>query len=540
MALVKAENVGNQFSGFTGLPALRQLGLMIGLAASVALGVAIVMWAQTPSYRLLYNNLSNQDAAQVVEALQQAGVKYKADESNGSIWVAGGELHNARMQLASQGLPEGTGVGFEIMDGQDGFGSSQFVESVRYQRALEGELARTISTIKSIQSARIHLAIPKQSVFVRKRKKASASVTLSLYPGRQLEAGQVQAIVNLVSSSVPDLENSMITVVDQQGRLLTDVHGSDMAFSAKQLDYKHQLEESYARRIENILSPIVGLGRVKAQVNAELDFTVTERTQELYNPDQAALRSEQTVEETRGAGGNAAGVPGALSNQPPENATLSTETADGNVASAAVMVNSSRRSTRNFEVDKTISHTRLATGTIHRLSVAVLVDNKQDAEGGEAKPYTDEEIQRFTQLVRDAVGFNVRRGDSLNVVNIAFTQPPEPEALPEPSILEQAWVWDAGKQVLGGIAVLFLVFGVLRPVLRELAQKGIDMEKMAGQLRGQVLGDGESDVMLSASATAQQIQQKSHESNLNTAMSMVDQDPRTVAQALKGWVAADG
>jgi len=539
MALVKTENVGNQFAGLGGLPVLRQLGLMIGLAASVAIGVAIVMWSQTPGYRLLYSDLSAADSAQVASALQQSGLEYKIDEADGSVWVSGTSMHEARMLLASQGLPEGGNVGFELMDNQDGFSSSQFVESVRYQRALEGELARTISTIKSVQNARVHLAIPKQSVFVRNRKKPSASVTVGLYTGRVLEAAQVRAIVNLVSSSVPELEASMVTVVDQAGKMLTDEQSGDMVFSTRQLDYKHQIEESYAKRIEAILSPIVGDGRIRAQVNADIDFTVTEQTQELFNPDQSAMRSEQTSQESRAGGSGPNGVPGALSNSPPEAGTVE-ENGNGESAPAAVM-KSMLTATRNFELDKTISHTRLATGNIRRLSVAVLVDNKLvlGGEPGQTTPFNDEEIARFNQLVKDAVGFNIRRGDSVNVINAAFTPVPEPEPLPEPPIWQQDWVLDIAKQTLGGIAVLLLIFGVLRPVMRELAQKGVELKEVQGTAAIEHSDDEDTQVTLTAQNAAQQIQQQSHDSNLNTAISMVDQDPRTVANVLKNWVATE-
>lgn len=446
-------------------------------------------------------------------------------------------MHEARMKLASQGIPEGTGTGFELMDGQDGFGSSQFVESLRYQRALEGELSRTISSLRSVQTARVHLAIPKQSAFVRKRKKTSASITVGLYPGRVLEPGQVQAIVNLVSSSVPELESGMVTVIDQLGRLLTDEHGSDTMFSAKQLDYKHQIEDSYAKRIEDMLTPIVGQGKVKAQVNAELDFTVTEQTQEFFNPDQAAMRSEQTVEEMRGGSEKVQGVPGALSNSPPEAGSFENGDTTETKNNVSIM-NSTRRATRNFEVDKTISHTRLATGTIRRLSVAVLVDNKLTDDG--AVPYTEDETQRFAQLVQDAVGYSVQRGDRVNILNAAFVSVPEPEPLPEEPIWKEAWVLELGKQLLGAIAVLVLVFSVLRPVLRELAQKGVDMKEYASKL-GHVVegGDDENTVTLSGKDAAMQIQHQTHEAQLATAQSMVDQDPRTVAQVLKNWVGPD-
>jgi len=541
MALVQTENVGNQFVGLGGLPIFRQLGLLIGLAASVAIGLAIVMWSQTPGYRLLYSDVSSQDSAQVAAALQSGGFEYKIDDATGRIWIAGGSMHEARMMLASQGLPEGGNVGFELMDNKDTFGSSQFIESIRYQRALEGELARTISSLKSIQTARVHLAIPKQSVFIRNRKKPSASVTVGLYPGRYLEPGQVRSIVGLISSSVPELEASMITVVDQIGKMLTSEHDEEMAFSAKQLEYKKKVERSYTERIEDILSPIVGDGRVRAKVNAEIDFTVTEKTQESFNPDQSAVRSEQTSSESRGGGSGPVGVPGALSNQPPEAGTVGGgET--GAVATVASMANKMLQSTRNYELDKTISHVRLAAGAVRRLSVAVVIDNKAAvAEGGETVAYTDVEIQRFNQLVRDSVGFNVRRGDSVNVINAAFSPIIQPEPLPEVPLWEQSWVWDIGKQVLGGLAVLLLVFGVLRPVMRELASKGIEFKSQNQNLlqsQGGMDGD-DTQVTLSAEASAQQIQQQGHESNIASASAMVDQDPRTVAQVMKTWVATD-
>jgi len=541
MALVQTENVGNQFVGLGGLPIFRQLGLLIGLAASVAIGLAIVMWSQTPGYRLLYSDVSSQDSVQVAAALQSGGFEYKIDDASGRIWIAGGSMHEARMMLASQGLPEGGNVGFELMDNKDTFGSSQFIESIRYQRALEGELARTISSLKSIQTARVHLAIPKQSVFIRNRKKPSASVTVGLYPGRYLEPGQVRSIVGLISSSVPELEASMITVVDQIGKMLTSEHDEEMAFSAKQLEYKKKVERSYTERIEDILSPIVGDGRVRAKVNAEIDFTVTEKTQESFNPDQSAVRSEQTSSESRGGGSGPIGVPGALSNQPPEAGTVDGgET--GTAATVASMANKMLQSTRNYELDKTISHVRLAAGAVRRLSVAVVIDNKAAVEeGGETVAYTDVEIQRFNQLVRDSVGFNVRRGDSVNVINAAFSPIIQPEPLPEVPLWEQSWVWDIGKQVLGGLAVLLLVFGVLRPVMRELASKGIEYKSQNQNLlqaQGGMDGD-DTQVTLSAEASAQQIQQQGHESNIASASAMVDQDPRTVAQVMKTWVATD-
>ena len=560
MALVKAESA----VGFQRLPVLRQLGLMIGLAASVALGVAVVLWSQTPSYTLLYGNLSASDAGQVIDALHKSNITFKVDEASGAILVPGARLHEARMELAKEGLPQGNSVGFELLEKEQGFGTSQFVEKARYQRALEGELARTIGALRNVKAARVHLAIPKRSVFLRDRSAPTASVMVDLYAGRTLDEAQVAAIVHLVSSSVPYLEPAGVTIVDQRGQLLSN-GSSDPAVApgSTQFAYNRKLEQNYSERIRQLLEPIVGHGKVRASVNASLDFTVTERTQESYNPDLPALRSEQISEDetassassnstvTEAGGGAAAGVPGALSNQPPETGGV----AGGGQGSAESgegknLRNRSKRSVRNYELDKTITHTRLASGAIRRLAIAVLVDDKQEiGDDGEpvAKPWSDEDLARFTRLVKEAVGFDARRGDTLNVINTSFAPPPEIEPLPEPSLLEQPWVWDAAKQAGGVIGLLLLVFGVLKPVLRSLAEKGA--EPAAGMVpAGAAAGAGQAGVsedQLSLSgASPQQAQLEGpkggYQQHLETAQSVVKEDPKRVAQVVKNWVGEDG
>jgi flagellar M-ring protein FliF len=298
-------------------PILRQLMIMVSIAASVALGVAVVLWSQTPNYSLLYGNLSQRDAGDVVAALEQASIKFKVDNATGAVMVASKDLHAARLKLAGDGLPRGNNMGFELLQQDTGLGTSRAVEAARFHRALEGELARTISTLSPVQSARVHLATPKQSVFVRKKKAPSASVVVKLFSGRRLEKSQVASIVHLVAASVPELDSSKVTVVDHKGTLLsTDMDAREMMLTANQFEYTKNLEDHYRKRVVDILVPFLGEENISAQVTAEVDFTLTEQTSERFNPDMPALRSEQVNEESSKLS-SVQGVPGAVSNQPP-------------------------------------------------------------------------------------------------------------------------------------------------------------------------------------------------------------------------------
>ncbi|MGZ5000946.1 MAG: flagellar basal-body MS-ring/collar protein FliF, partial [Methylomonas sp.] len=303
------------FKNLLNLSAARQLGLMLALAVSVAIGVAVVLWAQAPSYDLLFSSVAEKDAAEILEALGKLGVKYKVDTGSGAIMVPAGDARETKIKLAAQGLPRSTSQGYELLDKDNGFGASKNVELMRFQRALEGEIALTIQTIQNVKSAKVLLALPVQSVFVRERKKPSASVVVELYQGRSLEKEQIESIVHLVASSVPMMESGQVTVVDQKGRLLNSKETSeDMMLSSKQFEYKKNIEEHLRNRIENILAPLVGNDGMSAQISADVDFTVTEKTQEMFNPDLPALRSEQTQEEKNSLS-KVQGVPGALSNQ---------------------------------------------------------------------------------------------------------------------------------------------------------------------------------------------------------------------------------
>lgn len=455
-------------------PITKQIMFLLAIAASIAVGGYVFMWSQTPSYQVLFSGMEAQESSEVATVLQQMQIDYKLDPTTGALLVPASEVQGLRLRLAAEGLPRSSAQGMEILSQEQGFGTSQFIEQARYQRAMEQELARSVAELQNVRSARVHLAIPKQSVFVRERKPPTASVVLNMYTGRTLEREHIAAITHMVAASIPNMKSSDVTVVDQRGNLLSQPERStSMALSDTQLEFTQKLEQLYISRIEDILTPIVGMNGVRAQVVADVDFTVTEQTQESYNPDLAALRSEQLAEEERVGALGPMGVPGALTNQPPgggvapEEAVQENVDEDGEVVTNTVTPGStSKRTTRNFELDRTISHSRLAPGNIKKLSVAVLVDEPTttDAEGNiVSTPMSDAQMARINTLVMDAIGFNMARGDSLNVVSAPFVTPVEAEPLPAIPLWEQPWVWEVGKQVLGALVVLFLIFGLIRP-----------------------------------------------------------------------------
>lgn len=543
MDLVKAENVTVPFQGMSSLPVLRQLGLLIGLAASIALGIAIVLWMRTPNYTVLPGQLSGQSMNDVISVLERNHIRYNIDPSSGTLMVESSKLNEAKLKLAAENLSLKNGVGFEIVEKDQGFGTSSFLQKARYQRALEGELARTITAMRAVQSARVHLAIPRESAFVRSKKDASASVFVNLIPGQTLDKNQIAAITNLVASSIANLKSSNVTIVDDKGRLLSTPEASNlMGLTSTQLDYTRNIEETYVERIERMLTPIVGVGNVRAQVTAEIDFTQTESTQELFNPDLPAVRSEQSTEE-QSQGSAVGGIPGALSNQPPPAATAPQQAnqAQTGTTQQSGPTRSSKRVIRNFELDKTISHTRNRAGSIKHLSVAVVLDNKKvvvpaTEEGAEPEvksmPYTQQELARIRSLVEETVGFSTLRGDSVNVINVPFT-PVEFEPVPEAPIYEKPWVWDLVKQVLGALAVLFVIFGVLKPAMRNLATRPPVVKNITEE--GEELD--EDQLSLSGGEEQKRLEKvASYEENLQLAQSLAAQEPKRVVQVVKNWM----
>lgn len=555
---------------------LRQVGLMVGLAASVAIGFAVVLWSQQPDYRPLYGSLSGMDTKQIMDTLAQADIPYTVEPNSGALLVKADDLSRARIKLAGAGIAQNDGnVGFEILDKDQGLGTSQFMEATRYRRGLEGELARTISSLNNVKGARVHLAIPKSSVFVRDERKPSASILVELYAGRTLEPSQVLAIVNLVATSVPELSKSQITVVDQKGTLLSDMgENSELSMAGKQFDYTRRMEGMLTQRVQNILQPVLGNDRYKAEVSADVDFSAVESTAESFNPDQPALRSEQSVNEQRTSSSGPQGVPGALSNQPPGPATAPQtagaaaggagaiapgqplldangqqimDPATGQPMLAPYPADKRVQSTKNFELDRSISHTKQQQGRINRLSVAVVVDDqvKINPANGETTtvPWTTDQLARFTRLVQDAVGFDASRGDSVSVINVPFSTE-RGEVIPDIAFYSQPWFWDIVKQAMGVIFILVLVFGVLRPVLNNITNPkskladGSDVELggMVG-LDGELANDrvslgGPQSILLPSPS-------EGYDAQLNAIKSLVAEDPGRVAQVVKEWINAD-
>lgn len=518
-------------AGVLRIPAVRQLILLLGVAGAVAAGFAIVLWSRTPQLTPLFADLSGPDAAEVADALRGTDIKFEIDSNSGAILVPQARLHDARMQLASKGLPQGAAAGMSMLDEQSSFGVSQFMESARYQHALEAELARTISSLGSVREARVHLALPKQSTFIRDQKHASASVLLQLASGQVLESDRASAIVHLIASSVPNLDARNVTLIDQFGRMLSS--GDEQAVEAQassQFRHARRLEEIYTSRIEELLTPLVGVGRVRAQVDADLDFTVAEETRESFDPARTVVRSEQVNEEIRpGSLLAAAGIPGALSNQPPEAQAASADVAAASSSEQADATNTSRSSVRNFEVDRTISRVRPQAGTIKKLSVAVLLDDSPvDGESGEAA-LSDDEIARYTALVKEAVGFNAARGDSVVVIGAAFRDAAPVTAVEPPAFWEKPILIDATKQILGAALALGLVFGVVRPVLRSIMSANPAGADYAG---GGYVGGGTPQLAGAMGAIAP----PKYEEKVAAAKNITGHDPARVAQVVKKWV----
>lgn len=545
MAIADTKTAGQALQGLSDLPIAKQLGVMIGLAASIALGVMVVLWSKEPLYQPLMTNIEHVDASRIVEILQQSEIPTQIDTNSGIIMVPSEFHQKAKLKLAAEGLSRGQHTGFELLDKKKDFGTSHFMEIANFRRALEGELARTISAISSVKSARVHLAIPKDSVFVRDRREPRASVFVDLLPGRKLTDEQISAVTHMVSSSVPELDNSKVTVIDQKGRLLTT--GDNLqGLMQRQYQYARNLENNYVNRILNLLEPIVGIGKVRAQVTADIDFTRVEKTQETFNGDSPAVRSEQINEQRRNSGAEASGVPGALSNQP-----LGPEATE---ESSPAGQPTSKSETKNYELDKTVSHTKQQYGKLMKLSVAVLLDNHDVAgEGGEttSQPLTEEEINRVKTLVREAVGYNELRGDSIEVINSTFKKPEAIAPVESTPFYQKSWFWSSVRQGLAGIFILILLFAVIKPMLKNLAQNSQAKQKNM-TAEGQVALPPGAEAMqyatpqalpgtpaMAHAALPPQLPQpplKSFEEQVGMARNVVSADPARVAQVVKTWM----
>ncbi|KRE84889.1 flagellar M-ring protein FliF [Rhodanobacter sp. Soil772] len=542
-------------------PATRQLVLLVAVAAAVALGVAVVLWSRGPNYGLLYAGLEQKDASAITQELQAGNTPYQLSSDGASIMAPAADLAALRLKLAAKGLPQGSAASSALPAADSPFGMSDLAERTRYQQLLEADLGATIGGLQSVRAARVHLALPKPSAFIRDNREASASVLVTLYPGRQLDAGQVAAIVHLVAASVPNLEARQVSVIDQQGQLLTTDPESPGAVGDNRLRIATRIENTYAQRIEELLTPLVGPGRVHAQVHADLDFSQTEKATETFGHEHPALRSEQTSSEQRGADGAAGGVPGALSNQPPSMVAQPTAAKPdaGKAAPATATAttansggDSSSSATRNYELDRTISHVSDPAGRLARLTVAVVLDDKlvspdkpgdtadDPAAAPKAVPFSAQELQHLTDLTRNAVGFNATRGDSVSVINQAFQRGPALEALPETPLWGRPGVMDLIKQGIGVLIALLVAFGLLRPLLKGLLRGETAARALPSpmpQISVRVDDDlaGNEPARLGGAVPA-----LSYEQRVGQARRMVGENSKQVAQVVKNWVSEDG
>jgi flagellar M-ring protein FliF len=529
--------------------------VLLGAAAAlVAVIVAVVMWSSEPKYKVLFSNLDDRDGGAIVTALGTMNVPYRYNENGTALLVPADRVYDARLQLASQGLPRGGSVGFELMDNAR-FGASQFAEQINYQRGLEGELARSIEAMNTVQHARVHLAMPRQSLFVRERQAPTASVLLNLYPGRSLSDAQVSAISWLVASSVPELTAESVSIVDQNGRLLSAPLGEGRGMDADQLRFVREIEQRTVERILTILNPLVGPGNVHAQATADVDFSRREETSEVYRPNQepgqAAVRSQQTSDSTQRGVGPAQGVPGALSNQAPANAQAPVtnppqqqpprpgqppqaanaqqqqQQQQTGTQAPAGNLNERRDATTNYEVDRTISHIKQPVGNLKRMSVAVVVNYVRDKDG-ELQALPPEELNKLTNLVREAMGYSEGRGDSLNLVNSQFNDGPPPLPMwrdPEMiSLFKTILLW-----LVGGVLALWLYRKIRRSVT-EYLYPPVDPEQAEAE---------RAEAAREAQDLARAKETDRYQDNLERARTMANKDPRAVAMVLRTWMTKD-
>lgn len=533
----------DRVSGFAAQPVARQLSLLVGFAASIALAVGLVNWASSPTYQSVYGPMSPADNAEAIALLQSNGIQYRMEQGTGLLEVPYDDVFQARMVLASEGFPkDGSGIGFESLYLEQEMGLSSFMEEARYHRAVEAELVRTITALDSVTAARVHLAISRQTAFLRRGNEPSASVMLNLRGGGRLNDRQLSGIIHLVAASIPNLDASRVSVVDSAGKLLSSQgQDSDFGYTAEQFRLAEQFENSLNDRIVGILEPILGVGAVKAQVTADMDFTRTESTNEIFDPN-VALRSEQTSEDISN-NMLAAGPPGGLVPNPPQPAPQ--PNADQQVADNGPE-RESRQETRNYEVNKTIQYVRSVPGAVDKLSVAVVLDYRID-ENGESVPLDPALLDQVNALVREAVGFDDARGDTVQVINSPFIVPAPLEPLPEPGLLEQPWVWELGKGLLAALGVLALILTVLRPMVKYSTSYA--PPALAGASANPALaapGGAEGDDQAAATLALPPTEllrsppKPNYQQSLAMARNSASEEPVRAAYVVKNWIAADG
>ena len=543
----------NWLQRLSALDRAQRMRLGVGVALLVAAALAAIVLGRQPDYKVLFSNLSDKDGGAIVAQLSQMNVPYKHAEGGGAILIPSERVHDVRLRLASQGLPKGSVTGFELMESSK-FGMTQFQERLNFQRGLEGELTRSIQALSSVQGARVHLALPNQNGFFREQQKPSASVLVSLHPGRILDRAQLAGIVHLVASSVPELAPSAVSVLDDTGKLLSQTpdNAAGAEVNAQQLLYVQQIEQQYTRRIMEILEPVVGRDNVKAQVTAEVDFTQTGSTSEQFRPNQtpdaSAIRSQQVLESRGSASKVATGVPGAVANQPPAPSTAPINGANpapnaGGQQGTEEQTNK-RESTTNYEVDKTVRVTRGSTGAVKRLSAAVVVNYQSSEDKGKmvTKALTPEQIEQMTALVRETIGFNKDRGDSVNLMNTPFQVTAVPATdiplwkQPETVELAKTLAWPVGAVLFAALVLL----GLVRPALKGAAPAKLEALPVAGgQLNALEAETPERPALAAPSKKAEALPATPEQLRLEDARVLAKENPVAVANILKTWLNGD-
>ncbi|BCE01338.1 flagellar basal-body MS-ring/collar protein FliF [Marinicellulosiphila megalodicopiae] len=543
-AAVSTKKIHPIVAGFSKLTMLRQLGLLIGLSAAIALGIGMVLFTQSETYKPLLNSANSYNTKEVIQLLQQQDIDFNMNPVSGVILVTQSDLHKARLAIAGADLATDDLLGYELLDQDQPLGTSQFMENTRYMRSVEGELARTIASYNSVRSARVHLALPKRSVFVRDKRKPTASVMVELFAGGQLEFDQVKAIKNMVSASISELNPEDVVVTDQKGHLYeNNEEQTQEELTKKQYDFTRKIENDRISSINSILSPILGANNFEVSVNAQVDFTKVEQTDELYNPDLLTIRSQQTLSETK-TGEQNGGVPGALTNQPPLDAQAPEEAGAGDAANAPP-TSTKDQATTNYVNDRTLRYSEHATGQVKRLTVAVAINNLTtvDAEGNSVtEPWPQESLDKLKIIVQNTVGFDISRGDSVDVINSEFRAPIVAQELL--NFWEQPWFWDNAKQILGGLFVLIMIFGVLRPAVKNLMEKGEDEESDEDDALELLNIDEESitDDKVTLSGADEFLlpgPSETFERKLDALRGLIAEDPGRVALVLRKWIMAD-
>lgn len=526
-------------SALLSMRANTKLLLAVGIAATLSVIIALILWINQQSYRVLFSNISDGEGGAIVAQLSQLNVPYRVDASGGAIMVPEGQVHEVRMKLAQLGVPKGGAVGFELLD-QEKFGISQFSEQVNFQRALEGELARTIESLGPIQTARVHLAVPKPSMFVRDHKQPTASVTVNLFNGRTLDEGQVTAITQLISSAVSGLSADNVTLVDQRGNLLTQ--RGLRGLQTSQLKYTTDIESDYQQRIHRILAPLVGESNVRAQVTAQIDFTQREQTQEAYQPNtdpqKMAIRSRQASLAEQGNGLRTGGVPGALSHQPPTpaSAPLTQSITDKDAKSSPGQPYNNRSDeTTNYEVDRTLTHTKSSMGRIERLSVAVVINHLLQTEEGNATAMSEAELARIHTLVQEAIGYSAARGDSINIMNSPFNgivEEPTPPLWQQENV--QALLMSLARYLMIAIIGWVMWRKLVRPAWERHQEARLHVLAMEKQARDETQAAQKRAAEQEAQLRAKQ--RENTELSSKQLREIAEQEPRIIAQVIRQWM----